>query len=46
MKIQYESVENYIWFTAWDGIPALVVSSNYKPYFFEFLSQMVLSVLI
>lgn len=34
MKIQCGSVENYIWFTAWDGIPALVdVRSNYKPPF-------------
>ena len=47
MKIQCGSVENYIWFTAWDGIPALVVRSNYETSFLtevEFLSQMGLSV--
>ena len=29
----YENSVSYIWFTAWDGIPALVVRSNYKPAF-------------
>ena len=39
MKIQCGSVENYIWFTAWDGIPALVdVRSNYKPPFWPRLN--------
>ena len=39
MKIQCGSVENYIWFTAWDGIPALVdARSNYKPPFWPRLN--------
>ena len=38
MKIQCGSVENYIWFTAWDEIPTLVVRSNYKPAFWPGLN--------
>ena len=45
----YENSVSYIWFTAWDGIPALVVRSNYKPAFWpglDFYHRWVLSVLI
>ena len=45
----YENSVSYIWFTAWDGIPALVVRSNYKPPFWpglNFYHRWVLSVLI
>ena len=45
----YENSVSYIWFTAWDGIPALVVRSNYKPAFWpglNFYHRWVLSVLI